>query len=348
MAANTTGDALPNVMRQMQTLARSGQREQFAAYCREILRQYGRDTEALMRLARFCQKQKWHGGFELFMRRLAERVPGSRTGILVTLGEYLASHKMKRSIEYLRAACEALSGDTVPGDKEQQLRERALAAAVIHLAERADWEDVVKTFPAEVRAVLYLELAARWGTERPEDAFMAYRRGLRLKPDAWPGETLVHVALAYAATVAASDAGKARKALAWAADYADDPRLEAEAAAIALEAGDRDEALRLSRRVFQRRPDDLDNLGRLVSLQAGVGAWGEVAALAQAVVAAVTRLNPWQRGDYVPVVDLAMEAWLRTGEIAQAEAALKQLHIDDGWQARWRRRVAEAKAEQSG
>ncbi len=79
---------------------------------------------------------------------------------------------------------------------------------------------------------------------------------------------------AYAATVAASDAGKARKALAWAADYADDPRLEAEAAAIALEAGDRDEALRLSRRVFQRRPDDLDNLGRLVSLQAGVGRVG--------------------------------------------------------------------------
>lgn len=343
MAANTKDDALPQVMRQMEMLAKSGQREQFAAYCREVLRQYARDTEALMRLARFCQKHKWHGGFELLMLRLAEWLPASRAGILATLGEYLLGNGIFRGLEHLRAACEALADDD--GHQRQPLRERALAAAATHLSQRSDWEEQVKTFPEELRGELYLQLAERWGTAKPAEAFRAYRRALRERADIWPGEPLADVAIAYAATVAPSDAEAARSALLWAAEYVDDPRLESEAAAIALEAGHREEALRLSRRVFQRRPDDLDNLSRLVGLQAGAGAWGEVAALAQAVVAAVARLNPWQRGDYVPVLDLALEAWLRTGQAAQAEAALKQLHVDDAWQAVWRRRIAEAKAE---
>lgn len=362
MVAKTTKDVLPQQMRQLQTLAKSGQREQFADYCRELLRQYARDTEALMRLARFCQKQKWHAGFELFMLRLAERLPGSRPGILVTLGQYLLSHGIHRGLNHLRTACAALADDgpdaeavetggaedagggTEAAEKRKELRERALAAAAAHLSHRNDWEEVVKTFPEQLQGDLYLELAARWGTDRPADAFRAYRRALRARPDVWPGRPLADVALAYATTLASGDAAAAINALLWAADYVDDPRLESEAAAVALEAGDEKEALRLSRRVFQRHPDDLDNLGRLVGLQAGAGAWGQVASLAQAVVAAVARLNPWQREDYVPVVDLALEAWLRTGQAGQAEAALRQLHIDDAWEAAWRRRIDEAKA----
>src|SRR5690606_24211334 len=153
MAARTKDDTLPQIMRQMETLAKSGQREQFAAYCRELLRQYGRDTEALMRLARFCQKHKWHGGFELFMLRLAERLPASRTGILVTLGEHLLNHGLHRGLAHVRAACAALVETAL--DKREPLLERAQAAAVGHLAQRDDWEEQVKKFPEAVRGDLY-------------------------------------------------------------------------------------------------------------------------------------------------------------------------------------------------
>src|SRR5690606_41861809 len=88
----------------MREWAQSGRRDEFADYCREIIRQYGRDTEALMRLARFCQKQKWHGGVELFMLRLAERLPASRAGILLTLAEDLLGHGRRRGREPLRGA----------------------------------------------------------------------------------------------------------------------------------------------------------------------------------------------------------------------------------------------------
>src|SRR5690606_18688200 len=224
-------------------------------------------------------------------------------------------------------------------------RAGALRLAAAQLAARDDWDDEVKTFPEVLHGDLYLELAERWGTENPAAAFRAFRRGLKLKPDAWPGQALADVALAYARGLASHDHDAAMSALTWAATHADDPRLEAEAAAIALEAGAKDEALALSRRVFQRRPDDLDNLGRLAGLQADAGAWGEVAALAPAIIAAVSRLNPWQREDYVPVVELALEAWLRAGQAAQAEAALDQIHLDDGW---WRRRGRRAAAAAPG
>lgn len=344
MAFTTPGDPLPDVMRQLKELAEAGDREQFVAYCKEIIRQFGRDTEALMRLARFCQKQKWHGGFELFMLRLADRLPTNRVNISLTLAEYFLGHGLRRGLNHLRSACELLTQGDAPADAETKLLERALAVGVPHLSRRDDWEDVVKTFPEEVQGDLYLELAARWGTEQPAAAFRAYRRGLRAKPDAWPGQALADTALAHAATLASHDVDAAMKALTWAAAHTDDPRLEAEAAAIALEAGDKDEALRLSRRVFQRHPEDLDNLGRLAGLQADAGAWGEVAALAQSIVVAVGRLNPWQRDEYVPVVDLALEAWLRTGQAAQAEAALNQLHLDDTWLDMWRRRLADVDA----
>lgn len=344
MAYGTHGDPLAAVMRQMRELAQSGRRDEFADYCREIIRQYGRDTEALMRLARFCQKQKWHGGFELFMLRLAERLPASRAGILLTLAEYLLGHGRRRGMDHLRSACQELAQAGPLGEQQQALLERALRLAAAQLAARDDWDDEVKTFPEVLHGDLYLELAERWGTENPAAAFRAFRRGLKLKPDAWPGQALADVALAYARGLASHDHDAAMSALTWAATHADDPRLEAEAATIALEAGAKDEALALSRRVFQRRPDDLDNLGRLAGLQADAGAWGEVAALAPAIIAAVSRLNPWQREDYVPVVELALEAWLRAGQAAQAEAALDQIHLDDGWTAAWRRRVAEAAA----
>jgi len=329
-------------MRQLKALAQAGRRDEFADYCREIVRRFGRDTEALMRLARFCQKQKWHGGFELFMLRLAERVPASRVGILLALSEHLLEHGRRRGLDHLREAFRPLTDADGPSAKGEQLLDRALALAASYLSTREDWEDEVKTFPAPVQGDLYLELAARWGTAHPAAAFRAYRRGLRMKPDAWPGQALADVALAYAGALASHDRDAAMRALTWAAEYADDPRLEAEAAAMALEAGAKDEALRLSRRVFQRRPDDLDNLGRLAGLHADAGRWGEVAALAPAIIASVGRLNPWQRDDYVPVVDLALEAWLRVGQAAQAAAALDQLHLDDTWMAAWRRRVADA------
>lgn len=342
MTFTTTEDPLPGVMRQLKELAQTGKKDEFAAYCKEIIRQFGRDTEALVRLARFCQKQKWHGGFELFMLRLADRLPANRINILLTLAEYFLGQGVRRGLEHLRGACELLAKADTPTDVEGKLVERALAVAVGHLSRRDDWEDVVKTFPEELQGDLYLELAEKWGTEQPERAFRAYRRGLRAKPDAWPGQALADAALAYAAALASHDMEGAMQVLTWAATYADDPRLEAEAAAIALEAGDNAAALRLSRRVYQRKPEDLDNLGRLVGLQAAAGEWGEVAALAPSIVAAVVRLNPWQRDEHVPVVDLALEAWVRTGQAAQAEAALKQLHVDDGWLNTWRMRLADA------
>src|SRR5690606_41673903 len=119
-------------------------------------------------------------------------------------------------------------------------------------------------------------------------------------------QALATVARSEPRGLASHESEAAMSALRWAATHADDRRLEAEAAAIALEAGAKDEALALRRRVFQRRHDDLDNLGRLAGLQADAGAWGEVAALAPAIIAAVSRLNPWQREDYVPVVELAL------------------------------------------
>lgn len=340
MPRGNQGDPLPEVMRQLRDLARAGNPEEFAAYCRAIVRQFGRDTEALMRLARFCQKQNWHAGFELFMLRLAERLPTNRVSILLTLSEYFFKHGLRRGIDHARTAWEQLADGEGRSAAEQQLFERALKTTVDQLVGRDDWEDVVKTFPSGAQGDLYLELAARWGADRPDAAYRAYRRGLRLKPDAWPGEALAAVALAHARTLSPGDPDEAMAVLMWAANYADDPRLESEAAAIAVETGDKSEALRLSRRVFQRRPDDLDNLGRLVGLQAEAGAWGEVAALAQAVVVAVSRLNPWQRQDYVPVIDLALEAWQRTGQAAQAEAALKQLGLDESWRASWRERLS--------
>lgn len=340
VANGAKGDPLPEVMRQLRELAQTGDREGFVGYCREIVRRFGRDTEALMRLARFCQKQNWHGGFELFMLRLAERLPNNRASILITLSDYLFKHGLRRGMDHLRSACEQLADGEGRSAGEQQLLERALSMAAAQLAARDDWEDVVKTFPSSVQGDLYLDLAAGWGTERPDAAFRAYRRGLRMKPDAWPGEALSAVALAHARTLSAEDPDKAMAALSWAANSVDDPRLESEAAAIAVEAGDKEEALRLSRRVFQRRSDDLDNLGRLAGLQAEAGAWGEVAALAQAIIVAVSRLNPWQREEYVPVVELAMEAWLRTGQAGQAEAALKHIALDESWRASWRERLS--------
>jgi len=330
-------DALRAVMAQLRQLAESGQREEFAGYCREVLRQYGKDDEALMRLARFCQKQGWYAGFELFMIRLAQRMPQSRAGILLALGEHLLKAGRHRGLEYLRQAI-AAAGHPTGG--ETVLR-RAIHAAAQHLRARDDWETVVETFPPEARGDLYLELASLWGTEAPERAWRAYRRGLRLKPDAWPGEALAAVALAYARGVASSEPQAAVEALLWAAERADDPRLEAQAAAMSLQAGDKSLALRLSRQVARRLPNDLENLSRLVTLQAEAGEWGAAAALAPAVAVAVGRLMPWQREDYVAVLDLALEACLRTGQTAQARSVVEQARVSDRWRRLWEERLAQ-------
>lgn len=336
MTQRATPDDLRTVMVQLRQLAESGQREEFAGYCREVLRRYGKDVEALMRLARFCQKQGWHGGFELFMTRLADRMPQSRAGILLTLGEYLLDSGRHRGLEYVRQAAVAAAEHP---EGEAPLR-RALQAAARHLRDREDWEGTVETFPPDLRGELYLELAGLWGTDAPEQAWRAYRRGLRHKPDAWPGEALVAVALAYARRLGATEPERAVEALLWAADRADDPRLESQAAAIALQAGDKAQALRLSRQVARRVPGDLDNLGRLAILQAEAGQWGEVAALAPAIGVAVGRLNPWQREDYAATVELALEACLRTGQAAQARTVLEQVRLPEAWRSRWEARLA--------
>src|SRR5690625_1235224 len=95
-------NSLSGMMRQLQYLANTGQRDECAAYCREILRMHGRDTEALMRLARFCQKQGWHGGFELFMARLADRLPQSKPGIYLKIGQELLAQGRRKGVDYLQ------------------------------------------------------------------------------------------------------------------------------------------------------------------------------------------------------------------------------------------------------
>lgn len=336
MPDRTKTDPLPKVMHQLQQLAKTGQRDEFAAYCREIVRKFGKDNEALMRLARFCQKQQWHAGFELFMTRLAERLPQSKPGIYVTIAQELLAQGRRRGLVYLQQACAEVIAD---GPHNDELLQRALQLAVPYVAARDDWEDAVRKFPEEVQGQLFLDLAERWGEAAPQRAFRAYQRGLHVQPDAWPGDALTVVTLAHARALMATDPAKAMRDLQWASDKTDDPRLESEAAAIAVEMGDKAEALRLSRNVFQRKPDDLDNLGRLAGLQAEMNTWGEVAALAPSIIVAVARLNPWQRDDYAPAVDLALEAWLRTGETAQVEAALQEVGLGDTWQDAWRTRL---------
>lgn len=336
MPDRTKTDALPQVMQQLQQLAQTGQRDEFAAYCREVVRRFSKDNEALMRLARFCQKQGWHAGFELFMTRLAERIPQSKASIYLTIAQELLGQGRRRGLDYLQRACAEAAA---VGAGHDELLQRALQMAVPHLAARDDWEEAVRKFPEEVQGQLFLDLAERWGADAPQRAFRAFQRGLHVQPDAWPGEALTVVALAHARVLMSTDPAKAMRDLRWAADKTDDPRLESEAAAIATETGDKMEALRLSRNVFQRKPDDLDNLGRLAGLQAETNAWGEVAALAPSIIVAVARLNPWQRDDHAPAVDLALEAWLRTGENAQVEAALDEVGLGDSWQAAWKARL---------
>jgi len=329
-------EPLQAVMLRLKQLAAAGQKEEFAGYCREVLRRYGKDDEALMRLARFCQKQGWHGGFELFMIRLSERLPESRAGILLTLGEHLLRSGRQRGLDYVRQAVAAARGQP---DADAVLQ-RALRAAARQLKDRDDWEAAVEEFPPEARGDLYLDLAALWGTEEPEKAWRAYRRALRQNPDAWPGEALVQVAVAYARRVGAAEPARAIDALLWAAERVDEPRLVAQAAALALRAGDKDQALRLSRQVARRLPDDLDNLTRLATLQAETGEWGAVAALAPAIAVAVGRLNPWQREDHLGAVEVALEACLRTGQEAQARAVISQAGLPEGWRSRWEARLA--------
>lgn len=335
MGEKTARESLPAEMARLRQLAQEGQREEFAGYVQELLRRYGKDNESLMRLARFCQKQGWHGGFELFMTRLAARLPKSRSGILLTLGEHLLDAGRQRGWEHLRQAAAAAMAQ--PGDESLQ---RVLRAAALRLRVRDDWEEQVEQFPLELRGDLYLELAGLWGTAEPEKAWRAYRRGLRHKPDAWPGEALAAVATAYARRVAAAEPERAIASLLWAAERVDDPKLVAQAAAIALRAGDKEQALSLSRQVARRLPEDLDNLGRLAALQAEAGEWGATAALAPAIAVAVSRLNPWQREDHVATVELALEACLRTGQEGQARAVLHQVGLSRTWREQWEARLA--------
>jgi len=153
---NAVHQELQAVMARLRQLAQEGQREEFAGYLQQVLRRYGKDDEALMRLARFCQKQGWHGGFELFMTRLAARMPSSRAGILLTLGEHLLTAGRQRGFEHLRqAAAAALE------HPDEEMLQRILRAAAQRLRERDDWEEAVEQFPPEVRGDLYLELAGQ-------------------------------------------------------------------------------------------------------------------------------------------------------------------------------------------
>src|SRR5690606_9055637 len=323
---NAVHQELQAVMARLRQLAQEGRREEVAGCLQQVLRRYGKDDEALMRLARFCQKQGWHGGFELFMTRLAARMPSSRAGILLTLGEHLLTAGRQRGFEHLRqAAAAALE------HPDEEMLQRILRAAAQRLRERDDWEEAVEQFPPEIRGDLYLELAGLWGTAEPEKAWRAYRRGLRNKPDALPGEPLAAVAAAHARRVAGTEPDRASASRPWAAERVDDPKLVAQAAAIALRAGDKEQALRLSRQAARRLPEDLDNLGRLAALQAEAGEWGAVAALAPAIAVAVSRLNPWQREDHVATVELALEACLRTGQDAEARAVVEQVGLPRAW-----------------
>lgn len=335
---STKTDSVLQAMRQMRHLATTGQKDEFAAYCREVLRMHGRNNESLVRLATFCQKQQWHAGFELFMNRLADRVPQSRPTIQLRIAQELLGQGRRKGLDYVQRACVAAVEANEDGRHDEVL-ERAMQLAVSPVAARDDWEDVVRKFPEEVRGQLFFALAERWGADAPNRAFRAYQRGFHADSDAWPGDEFVTVVLAHAGRLVASDPEKAMRDLQWAATRVDDPRLESEAAAIAAETGDKAEALRLSRLVFQRKPDDIDNLGRLAGLQAETNAWGDVAALAPAIIVAISRLNPWQRDEHAPAVDLALEAWLRTGNAAQAEDALGEVGLGDEWQAAWRSRL---------
>lgn len=336
MPQRSKTDPLVKVMQQLQQLAKRGQRDEFAAYCNEITRQYGKDNEALMRLARFCQKQRWHGGFELFMSGLADRLPHSRAGIYFTVARQLLNEGRRRGLRYLKEACAAALVDEYRHD---DLLQQALRLAIAHLTSKDDWEDEVLTFPKRLQGQLFLGLAEKWGVAAPGQALRAYRRALRVEPDLWPGEAFGDIVLANARALKATDPAKAMRDLLWAAGVNDDIRLLSEAAAVALDAGDKAEALRLSRVVFQQKPDDLDNLGRLARLQSETGSWSEVVALAPAIIVAVGRLNPWQRHDYAPAVDLALEAWLRTGQKKQVKAALQDIHLGDDWHATWQARL---------
>lgn len=344
MPNRTKTQGLSTIMRQLQHVAATGQRDEFHAYCREILRQHGRNNESLMRLARFCQKQGWHDGFEMFMTRLAERLPQSSAGIYFTIAQELLKQGRRKGVDYLQRACAAAAEDE---DKHEELLERAVALAVPNVAARDDWEDATRKFPESVQGRLFFGLAERWGSDAPQRAFRAYQRGLHVDSSGWPGDGFATVALAHARRLMATDPAKAMRDLQWAAERVDDPRLESEAAAIAAETGDKAEALRLSRIVFQRRPDDLDNLGRLAGLQADANAWGDVASLAPAIVVAVSRLNPWQRDDHAPAVDLALEALLRTGSADRVEEALEEVGLGDDWKVAWRSRLQREREEQS-
>src|SRR5690625_2363343 len=104
-------DPLPQVMRQMQYLATSAKKDEFTAYCREILRVHGRDNESLVRLATFCQKQQWHDGFEMFMNRLADRLPRNKPTIYLRIAHELLGRGRRKGLDYVQRACVALLED---------------------------------------------------------------------------------------------------------------------------------------------------------------------------------------------------------------------------------------------
>ncbi|MBO8142448.1 MAG: hypothetical protein H0Z37_09800 [Firmicutes bacterium] len=337
MVAGDETNALPTALARLQKLCDEGRKDEFALACRELLRVYGRNSEALMRLARFCQKRGQLEGFELFMVRLAQRLPASRSGILLTLGEHLIKAGRRRGLAHLAEACQAAGSPEAAG----VVTARAVEAAAAYLAGRDDWEDAVRQFPPDVQGDLYLELAARFGPASPEKAWRAYRRGLAANPRAWPGQALAEVAAAYARRLAPSEPERAVEVLLWASERADDPHLVSQAAAVALAAGDKERALSLSRQAARRLPNDLENLGRLAALQAEKGQWGQVAALAPAIGAGIARLNPWQREEYRQAADLAVEALLRTGRVLQARTAVDQMGLPGPWRQRWENRLKE-------